>query len=120
MMMLSNADVERLEKSGYNMHRFSRCDKHGFIILKNRRGLCFFFDLERHRCRIYRLRPLGCRIYPVIFSEQDGIIIDDLCPNKNTINKSELRKKGKKIMELLQKIDNEASLRNKTGENSVR
>ena len=116
MMMLSNADVTRLEKAGYDKNKFSRRDKHGFLILKNRRGLCFFYDSEKRGCGIYKLRPLGCRIYPVICSEQDGIIIDNLCPQKNTVSKPELRKKGKKVTKLLLTIDNEAFLRKKSGE----
>jgi Fe-S-cluster containining protein len=108
-MMLSNADVERLEKMGYNRQEFVRYDRHGFVRLKNRRGFCVFYDVERCRCRVYKHRPLGCRVYPVIFSEQEGIIVDDLCPMKNTVSKIELERKGKKLIELLQKIDAEVT-----------
>ena len=107
-MMLSNADLERLERVGYNRQEFMRSDKHGFVRLKNRHGYCVFYDVEKRCCRIYKHRPLGCKIYPVIYSEQEGIVADDLCPMKNTISKRELDRKGKKLIELLQKIDNEA------------
>ena len=110
-MMLSNADVERLEKVGYNRQKFIRYDKHGFARLRNCHGFCVFYDVVKCRCKIYKHRPLGCRIYPIIYSEQDGIIVDDLCPMKNTVSKIELKRKGKKVIELLQRLDNEANSR---------
>lgn len=113
-MMLSNADIERLEKVGYNKQKFMRYDRHGFARMKNCRGLCIFYDTEKHRCKTYRRRPSGCQIYPVIYSEKEGIIVDELCPMKNTISKIELRTKGKKVMKLLQIIDSEAASRNHT------
>jgi hypothetical protein len=50
----------------------------------------------------------------VIYSEEEGIIVDELCPMKNTISKMELRTKGKKVMKLLQIIDSETASRNHT------
>jgi hypothetical protein len=50
----------------------------------------------------------------------EGIVVDDLCPMKNTILESELKKKGKEVMELIQRIDSEAtSHRNATREGKV-
>jgi Fe-S-cluster containining protein len=110
-MMLSNADIERLERLGYNRQKVTRYDKYGFARLRNRHGFCVFYDIVKRRCKIYKQRPLGCRIYPVIYSEQEGIIVDDLCPMENTVSEIELKREGKKIMELLQRIDNEATYR---------
>jgi Fe-S-cluster containining protein len=110
-MLLSNTDIERLERLGHDSQKFVRYDRHGFSRLKNRRGLCVFYDAEECRCKIYKHRPLGCRIYPVIYSEQEGIVVDDLCPMRNTVSKIELRRRGRKVIELLQRIDNEAHAR---------
>jgi Fe-S-cluster containining protein len=110
-MLLSDADIERLERARYNRQKFMRYDKHGFARLRNRHGFCVFYDSVKRRCRIYRQRPWGCRIYPVIYSEQEGIVVDDLCPMKNTVSEMELKRKGKKVMELLQRMDNEATHR---------
>ncbi len=111
-MMLSSEDIERLEKAGCNKQLFLRFDKHGFARLRNNHGFCVFYDVDKSRCKIYRHRPSGCRIYPVIYSERDGIIVDDLCPMKNTISRKELKKNGEKVMELLQRIYKETALRN--------
>lgn len=107
-MMLSNADVERLERACYNPQKFVRVDKHGFARLRNRHGYCVFYDAEKRRCKAYAHRPLGCRIYPIIYSEEEGIIVDDLCPMKRTVSGVELRRKGENVVELLRRIDNEA------------
>jgi Fe-S-cluster containining protein len=108
-MMLSDADIERLERIGYDRLKFARFDGHGFVRLRNRGGFCVFYDVERRRCGVYERRPLGCRIYPVIYSEQEGIVLDPLCPMRSTVSRIELGRKGKNLMELLQRIDVEAA-----------
>jgi Fe-S-cluster containining protein len=117
-MLLSSTDIERLERLGHDRQKFVRYDKHGFARLKNRHGLCVFYDSEECCCQIYGHRPLGCRIYPVIYSEQEGIVVDGLCPMYDTVSKTELRREGKKLMELLQRIDNEAHARKANERNS--
>lgn len=106
-MLLSKADIERLESVGYDRQKFIRYDKHGFARLRNCRGFCVFYDVVKCRCKIYEHRPLGCRIYPVIYSEEEGIVVDDLCPMKDTVSEIEIKRKGKKVIELLQRIDSE-------------
>jgi Fe-S-cluster containining protein len=111
-MMLSEADIDRLERLGYKRPNFVRYDGHGFARLKNRQGFCVFYDVEKRRCRIYEHRPLGCRLYPVIYGEQ--ALVDALCPMRATVSETEVRRKGKKVLELLQAIDNEAASRRNT------
>lgn len=107
-MLLSRADVKRLERAGYEAHKFVGQDKQGYTKLRNRHGFCVFYDAERHRCRIYRFRPLGCRVYPVIFSEEEGVVVDDICPVRETVSRVELERKGKIVVRLLRRIDREA------------
>jgi Fe-S-cluster containining protein len=111
-MLLCEDDIKRLEKAGYTKERFARFDKQGYAKLRNTRGYCFFYKTETHRCSAYELRPLGCRIYPVIYGEEDAIIVDDLCPQKRTVSDKEMAGKGKKVTRLLAKIDLEAKSRN--------
>jgi Fe-S-cluster containining protein len=110
-MLLSRADIELLERAGYTGENFVRYDRHGFARLRNRKGYCVFYDVERRHCKVYRHRPLGCRIYPIIYSEEERIIVDYLCPVKNTISNNEIKRKGKNLIKLLQRIDNEAKTR---------
>jgi hypothetical protein len=44
----------------------------------------------------------------VIYSVEDGIISDELCPMGNTVSKKEKEAKGKKVLKLLEVIDQEA------------
>ena len=115
-MLLSDEDVRLLEKSRYDKFRFTRRDKDGYILLRNRRKYCFFYDVAQRRCKAYSVRPLGCRLYPVICTDENAIIVDHLCPMRGTVTKEELQTKGKKVLELVQRIDLEAEERAQTME----
>jgi len=106
-MLLSKADIERLEKVGYGRQGFVRYDKEGFAKLRNHRDYCVFYEVEKRRCKVYRHRPSGCRIYPVMYSEGIGVIVDDVCPMKDTVTEAELKKKGREVVKLLKRIDAE-------------
>jgi len=107
-MMLSEADMKCLERAGYARRDFAQHIEHGFVQLRNKGGHCVFYDMKKRRCRVYRIRPSGCRVYPVIFSEQEGIVVDDLCPMKDTLSKAEIESKGRRVIRLLGTIDREA------------
>jgi len=110
-MLLSEEDVRLLVKAGFSGERFLRYDRHGCAVLRNRGGHCVFYDVERRRCKAYKIRPLGCRVYPVVYTEENVAVVDDLCPMGRTVSKIELRKKGEKVGELLRRIELEAASR---------
>jgi Fe-S-cluster containining protein len=110
-MLLSEEDISRLEKIGYNRKHFVLYDKQGFAKLRNRRGYCFFYDLKKRSCKVYEYRPLGCRIYPVIYNEGEGVVVDKLCPMRDTVSKGELKRNCVEVMKLLHRIDEEAEKR---------
>jgi len=110
-MLLSNEDIERLERKGYVRDFFVRFDKEGYATLRNQDGNCVFFDPEKRACRERENRPLGCRIYPVMHDEDKGTVIDEICPAKDTISEKQKAKKGKKVLKLLKRIDAEAEKR---------
>jgi Fe-S-cluster containining protein len=110
-MLLSNEDIERLERKGYKRSFFVRLDSQGHAVLHNRNGFCVFFDSEKKTCKERANRPLGCRIYPVLHDEDKGIVVDDICPAKNTVTEKQKAKRGRKVLKLLQKIDAEAEKR---------
>jgi Fe-S-cluster containining protein len=113
-MLLSAEDIERLEQKGFHRDFFVRFDKEGYATLRNQDGNCVFFDPEKRTCRERANRPLGCRIYPVMHDEDNGIVIDIICPARNTISKKQKAKGGKKVLKLLAKIDSEAETRRST------
>jgi len=103
-MLLSLDDIERLERKGYRKEFFVCFDREGYPTLRNRQGHCVFYDSEKSRCRVYKDRPLGCRLYPVIYDELKGIIVDNICHTKNKITEKEIERKGKKVVKLIKKI----------------
>jgi len=109
-MPLSIKDVTRLEKVGYGRWEFLRYDTQGFLRLQNNSGYCVFYDVENCSCRIYKYRPLGCHIYPVIYEIGKGVVVHDICPMKNTVSKRELKRKGVELMGLVRKIFQEREL----------
>jgi Fe-S-cluster containining protein len=110
-MLLSEEDIKRLERKGYYRDFFLRLDNDGYAVLRNSNGVCIFFDPKERVCRERLSRPLGCRIYPVMLDEDKGIVIDDICPAKESITEKQKAKRGKKVSKLLKKIDAEAEKR---------
>jgi len=106
-MELSSKDIKRLEETGYRLEEFAVIDDDGVTQLRNVDGWCYFYSLADKKCRIYGKRPLGCYLYPVVFLVNEGAMVDELCPMGQTISEQELRMKGKILVKLLKKIDNE-------------
>ena len=105
-MELSSEDIEGLEGTGHRREEFAVID--GDVTrLRNVDGWCYFYSLADKKCRVYRNRPLGCYLYPVVYLANEGIVIDELCPTGQTISEQELRTKGKILVKLLKKMDNE-------------
>jgi uncharacterized protein len=107
-MLLCAEDVTRIEKKGYNKDSFVRFDKDGYALLRNRQGYCVFYSKKERRCNVYAYRPSGCRIYPVILDEDKGIVVDEICHAQTTVSDGEKARKGKRVLNLLKKVDAEA------------
>jgi Fe-S-cluster containining protein len=107
-MLLSKSDIRLLESAGYESGEFVRVNGQGFAQLRNRRGHCVFYQTDKGRCGVYRYRPLGCRIYPVIYSMTEGVVVDDLCPLAETVSRAEIDSKAERLMMLLRRIYSEA------------
>jgi hypothetical protein len=46
-----------------------------------------------------------------VCTDENTVLVDDLCPRKRTISEKELRRKGEEVLKLVQRIDSEAKLR---------
>ena len=83
-MPLSNLDLNRILKLGYELECFAVIAD-GEWRLKNDSGRCVF--LIEERCGIYRHRPEGCRLYPLVYDETlRKAVIDPLCPYGQLFN----------------------------------
>jgi len=102
-MPLTLVDVGRLKKLGYRVDDFA-VKVSGKLKLKNVDGYCFFYDKERKKCRVYRFRPEGCRIYPVVYVENYGVDVDKLCPMHHTITRREFKRKSKRLLKLIKEV----------------
>ena len=77
-MPLSRIDIERITRQGYRFKDFVVKRKRERR-LKNFNGRCVF--LGDNGCMIYSFRPEGCRLYPLVYNENNRkFAIHDLCP----------------------------------------
>jgi hypothetical protein len=106
-MLLSKEDIERLEGMGFSREDFTSIGEDGLMRLRNVREWCYFYNPAEKTCEVYEDRPLGCLLYPVIYSIDEGVVVDDLCPVRHTVSKHELKMKGKILLKHLKKITNE-------------
>ncbi len=110
-MLLSIDDISRLEELGYRKEFFVLFDEGGYARLRNLDNHCVFYHVENQRCKIYGFRPLGCRLYPVIYDEQKGIVLDIICRATGHLNEKQIARRGCKVLRLLDRIDAEAESR---------
>ena len=106
-MPLSNKDIENIKKLGFNT-KFFIISRNGWLQLKNKNGRCVFHS--GILCMIYKDRPEGCRLYPIIYDKDEKIaIIDKDCPNKDSFKIS--KKTTEKLYALISKLENEKAKR---------
>ena len=84
-MTLTESDVHRLEAAGHE--GFARLNRSGDLELVNRDGACIF--LEDGACRVYQIRPEGCRFYPFVVDLGSGAVLrDDECPHREEFQRN--------------------------------
>jgi len=109
-MPLTERDVRRLAEAGYDPEEFTVRD--GRIVrLRNVDGYCYFYDRNRGACRVYELRPEGCRLYPVVFIEGYGVGVDARCPMAHTVSEEEVRRKAPRVLRLVRGVYGEQVLK---------
>ena len=90
-MLLTSADIQNIEKVGYDPKDFIFENSDGFFQLHNIDSIlgkkCFFLN-DKGKCTLVKNkqdnRPQGCKIYPLIVDLNDNTIrIDDDCRENN-------------------------------------
>ena len=102
-MILLRSDIERIKSLGYDESFFVR-EIYGYKVLKNANGHCVFYNPLTKKCRIYPARPIGCRLYPIIYDEERGVTVDSYCPLANTVTKDELRRASRIIDKIVDEL----------------
>ena len=108
-MLLSKEDIERLERVGFSREDFTVIGEDGLTRLRNAREWCYFYNPTEKKCQVYEDRPLGCLLYPVVYSIDEGVITDELCPMRHSVSKHELKMKGKILLKHLKEITSEVA-----------
>lgn len=76
-MPLSRFDIDRIMRQGYKFKDFV-VKRRRERFLKNSKDRCVF--LGDNGCTIYSFRPEGCRLYPLVYNENNRkVVIHDLC-----------------------------------------
>jgi len=103
-MVLTEEDIKRIAELGYPKEYF--VDLAGsFPKLRNVNGHCVFLDEETGKCLIYDSRPLGCRLYPLVYDAKEGkVIVDSLCPRAKEIPEEIIRKYEKFVKMLATRV----------------
>lgn len=103
-MPLTQSDIRTIESLGYGVSEFSVVVD-GIRQLRNIKGRCIFLDSDNNTCTIYKYRPMGCRLYPVIYDIENKVAIaDPLCPKSHLITPSDLKTVMPKLMRLVSEI----------------
>ena len=97
-MPLTEDDIRRIESLGYRREQFVVV-KGGIPRLRNKNGKCVFLG-EDGKCIIYKHRPLGCRLYPVIQVNGGCDVDHEYCPYAHMITKEEIEYACPKVLEL--------------------
>ncbi len=107
-MLLLEEDIKRINKLGFDP-KFFVVEKNGWLHLKNYDDRCVFHDGKK--CLIYKNRPDGCKLYPIIFDmDRKCAVLDCDCPYKNEFKMS--NKTAKNLYDVVSKIQRQ---RNKRG-----
>lgn len=101
-MELLFEDIERIVAAGYPLEYFAE-EKSGVLRLKNVSGHCVFYDVESRTCRIYQIRPVGCRLYPLTYNGRE-VEVDKTCPTWDTVAKSEIKRLSPYVAKFVQDV----------------
>ena len=108
-MPLSNQDIKRITKLGFDPKSFVKT-RNGWLQLKNKDGRCFFHSGTI--CMIYKDRPEGCKLYPIIYDkDENSAVFDRDCPYRGNFKMS--KNVVKKLYALISKLEIEKNKRNK-------
>ena len=101
-MPLTLEDIRRIVRLGYKLDEFA-VFKDGLWRLRNVGGRCVFLD-SSGRCKIYKHRPEGCRLYPVIEIDGGCEVDMEVCPYAHMISIDEFEEACRRVLELNRKL----------------
>ncbi|MEM0463979.1 MAG: YkgJ family cysteine cluster protein [Pyrobaculum sp.] len=101
-MELLAEDIRRIEAAGFKLEEFA-VERDGVYRLRNVDGHCVFYDPESRSCKIYDIRPVGCRLYPLVYNGE-RVEVDKTCPTWDTVPHSEVERLGPYVVKFLEEV----------------
>jgi len=103
-MPLAKIDIETIRSLSIPERRFVVW-KGGLPRLRNIGGSCVFLDKDTNMCTIYPYRPIGCRLYPLVYVSGEGVTVDRLCPLREQVLKSITEEKKRLLISFLKRLE---------------
>ena len=69
IVVLLDSDIKRFEKAGIKDYSMKNPMEGDELVLRNENGRCAFLG-EDNLCKIYSIRPEGCRMWPFVGVEE--------------------------------------------------
>ena len=115
-MPLTKADIKLIENEGYDSELFTITLDDNSVRLANspETRACVFLETnssDLHApgiCKVWDVRPEGCRIYPLVLDEDENSFLDDLCPHRDEFPTPPIGLQGR-LLVLAQTIDDEVN-----------
>lgn len=107
-MHLTKKDISRISQKLHTASFYLK-NEEGWLQLMNKDGVCIFHDGKE--CTIYDIRPLGCRLYPLVYNIDDQkVVYDSICPYQKSFPKTS--EKIRQLKELINILFTEFNKRN--------
>ena len=94
-IVATKEEVEAIQDQGYPNH-FTQLSDDVFGTTWRENGVCRYFT--ENKCSIYSLRPLGCRMFPVVQTMSGDIIVIE-CPLASQLPEDELMTRKKILLQ---------------------
>lgn len=108
-MPLTSEDIERIKSLGFKEQEFVFY-KGVMPTLKNASGHCVFLDASSGACKIYSHRPIGCRLYPLVYdAERNKVVADPHCPMSTKVSSKVVLGHGRLVRKIALEIMKKAS-----------
>jgi Fe-S-cluster containining protein len=101
-MELLAEDIRRVAAAGYAPEDFA-VERDGIYRLRNVDGHCVFYDPSSRSCRIYSIRPVGCRLYPLVY-DGETVTVDRSCPAWRTVPRREVERLAPYVIEFVKSV----------------
>jgi len=105
-MPLTMEDIRRITALGFKVDEFAIFNGY-YWQLRNINGHCYFLNPKTNKCKIYPYRPIGCKIYPIIYIENIGVSVDSECPMAYTVTEKEIEEAAPILIRIIKEIEGE-------------